>query len=275
MSKYSSLVKKIEVFDKLASFEDKLEFLQSLGQELGVEDKLKAAVSTLYTNIQNWIKNSAERQSDVPGTPEHGLPIAMREPVQMLVSVLKSNNYDLDTLPNLKSAVLGLMNVANLGNLNQESRSAWTNSVFHQAGNVADLVEKQIKFLNEWRTKNLPPEETPPNQNSSQETTKQTQPKLNQLSKSVSQNLSNKVQKLSNGPDRQTQLKEVELGVKTLQNYFKRLQNSNNLKDYFARIDIINTLNKVYNSLDDKDLQTVNSLGPNGSGIPENPDAKI
>lgn len=279
MAKYNSLVKKSEVYEKLAKFGNRSDFLQSLSQEyVSVEDQLKAATTQLYSTIQNWIKNSADRQTDVPGRPERGLPAGLRQPVNTLLSIVQNGVYDIDTLPKLKAAVANILNVRNLGNLSQNASTAWANSVFPQANNVADLINTQINFLKAWQKKNAPlmSEEKPPEPTQTVQTPAATQKKkLNQISKEVSKSLVNKVDKLVDGPNRVNQLREVELGVKTLQNYFRRLQNSGNLNDYFARMDIVNALNKVYNTLDNNDFQTVVSLAPNSGGLPESPDSKI
>lgn len=282
MSKYNTLTSKLDAFEKLAKFGSRSEFLQSLAQEnVNVGDKLKDAVKSLYNSVQNWIKNSAERQTDVPGRPEAGLPAGVRSAVQVLISTMKNDLFDIDSLPTLKNAVKSLMNASNLGNLGQGAANAWTKSVFPQASYVDDLVDSQMRFLNAWKAQNqqLIGSEKPAEQPvASVPVSNQTQPqskKLNQLSKSVSKALVDKVNKLSDGPERVAQLKEVENSVRTLQNYFKRLQNSKALNDYFARMDIVNALNKAYNALDHNDLQTVVSLSPSRGGVPETPDSKI
>lgn len=278
MSKYNTLVNKLEAFEKLAKFGNRSEFLQSLAQEnVNVGDKLKDAVKLLYSSIQNYIKTSADRQGDVPGRPEAGLPAGVRNAVQVLVSTMRNDSYDVDSLPALKNAVKDLMNTANLGNIGQSAASAWAKLVFPQASYVADLVDSQMRFLNAWVAKNQPlmDSENPAEQSVATVPVAAQSKKLNQLSKNVSKALVDKVNKLSDGPERVAQLKEVENGVKTLQNYFRRLQNSKALNDYFARIDIVNALNKAYNVLDHKDLQTVVSLSPGHGGVPETPDSKI
>lgn len=283
MSKHSSLVKQIEAFEKLAKFGSRVDFLQSLSQEnVNVGDKLVPAVSLLYKAIQNWIKNSAERQSDVPGRPEAGLPVGLRQPVQDLIVLIKNNDYDAAALQKLQATSLKLMNTESLGNIGQRAAQDWAKSVVPQASYVLDLAKSQTVFLNAWQAQNAPlmTSEDKPSEN---KPVAQTAPaagkpqKLNQMSKAVSKALVNKINQLSDGPQRASQLKEIDLGVKTLQNYFRRLQNSNVLNDYLARVDIVSALNKVYNALEQDDLRTVVSLSPDGAGggVPESPDSKI
>lgn len=282
MSKHSSLVKQIEAFEKLAKFGSRVDFLQSLSQEnVNVGDKLVPAVSVLYKAIQNWIKNSAERQGDVPGRPEAGLPAGLRQPVQDLIVLMKNNDYDATALQKLQTTALKLLNTASLGNIGQRASQDWSKSVFPQASYVLDLAKSQASFLNAWQAQNAPlmtSEDKPAEKPVAQTAPVAGKPqKLNQMSKAVSKALVNKLSQLSDGPDRASQLKEIDLGVKTLQNYFKRLQNSNVLNDYLARVDIVSALNKVYNALEHDDLKTVVSLSPDGAGggVPESPDSKI
>lgn len=277
MSKHSSLVKQIEAFEKLAKFGNRSNFLESLAQD----NQLVPAVKALYNSIINWVNTSGERQSDLPGKPEAGLPAGMRQPVQNLIALMKSNSYDLDNLPSLNQTVKNLLNVSNLGNLGAAAQSAWMKSVFPQASYVQDLASAQLTNLKNYRSENFPAMEDSPNQ--VVKLKEQVVPgnlksqKLNQMSKSVSKALVNKLNSLSDGPERAAQLKEIDLGVKTLQNYFKRLQNSNVLNDYLARVDIVSALNKAYNALEPNDLKTVVTLSPDGAGggVPESPDSKI
>jgi hypothetical protein len=278
MSKYNTLLSKLEAFEKIAKFGDRASFLQSLAQEnVDVSAKLKDAANSLYKSILNWVNTSGEKQSDVPGKPA-GLPAAMRSPVQVLLSTIKNNSYDLDTLPALNGAVKQIMNVSNLGNMGQAASDAWYKSVFPQANYVADLIGAQMNFLNAWRAKNesfmdseAPAETKPVETAPVAAPAKKSAPSVKNLSSA----LINKVNKLSEGPERINQLKEIDRGVKTLQDYFRRLQNNNSTNAYLAKVDIVNALKKVYQPLDFKDLQTVVSFGPNFSGVPETPEAKI
>jgi hypothetical protein len=278
MSKYNTLLSKLEAFEKIAKFGDRASFLQSLAQQnVDVSAKLKAAASALYSSILNWVNTSGERQNDVPGKPA-GLPAAMRTPVQALLSTIKSGSYDLDSLPVLDNAVKQLMNVSNLGNTGKAAADAWVKAVFPQASYVKDLVDSQTNFLNAWRAKNesfmnseTPVENKVVENTSAATPAKKTAPSIKNLSTA----LVNKVNKLSDGPDRVNQLKEIDRGVKTLQDYFRKLQNNNSTNAYLEKVDIVNALKKAYQPLDYKDLQTVVSFGPNFGGVPESPEAKI
>lgn len=92
--------------------------------------------------------------------------------------------------------------------------------------------------------------------------------------KNLAKALEARVDRLSTGPQRAAQLKELEAGVKALQNYFRHLQKAGGLQGYFARMEIVSALQKIYSALEYADLDVVQSLNA-GRGVPETPDSKI
>lgn len=284
MDKYKSLFNKMVAFQKLAEVGLKDDFLKSLAQEVtSVGDKLNPAVNKLYSDIRYWVKNNGVKDPSIPGT-DLVLPVSLRSPVQVLVSAIRNNTYDIDELNQLKLALKQLMIANNLTGVSSDGSDKWIQEIFPQASYVADLVNSQINFINSYRRKNVEDFEEPATSQTvpAKQTvpTKQTVPvKTPQDPRAVIhatvKSVIDKTNKLTDDNNRVNQLKDLENNVKFLQNSFKKIQNNNDLKSYFAKIDIIKALNTVYNVLDDKDLQTVVSLGPGKSGIPASPDAKI
>ncbi len=86
--------------------------------------------------------------------------------------------------------------------------------------------------------------------------------------------LVSRVDALPEGPQRTTQLGLIDSGIRALQRLFRSLKNSRGLQDYFARMEIVRALQKVYGALDYDDLAVVKSLD-NGRGVPDSPDATI
>lgn len=276
MSKYNSLFDKVEAFEKIAVFGNRSSFLEALSQEFSsVEAQLAPAVTNLYNAVQSWIKSNAEVQSDVPGRSP-GLPAGMRNPFQILISIFRNKTYDLDTLPVLKNAVKNLMTVSNLGNAGANAVSSWNRIVFPQASHVADLADKQFKFLQNWQHQNESLEDAP------KAVPATTQPAakpvnkpqtVSQKTKAIADSLVRKVDSLSEGPERTKQLLGINNDVKELQRIYKELQHNPGLSDYFTRLNIVDAINKAYRVLDHTDLQTVVSLGPNRQGVPDSPDS--
>jgi len=280
MSKFDALFSKVDVYEKLSIYGDRLDFLQSLSQDYqSVSDKdLTANINSVKNAVQNWINNDAEKQEDLPGGQIRGLPPGLRSPYQVIRSI---NTFDADTLPQVYQALLQLSTVNNLGNMGGDAKSAWLQSVFPVLGTAMKVVKQQIDYIKAWSNKF--PVDDAPTENANYHTNSEPTPvantkhmvkSKNEEAKSLSKILNNKIEKLPNSPNRAAELKNINEYVKSLQNHFKALQHNNDLQSYFARMEIAKSLQNAYNTLDYNDLDLVSALN-SGRGVPENPDSKI
>ena len=282
MSKFSNLFDKIEVFEKLAVYGNRQDFLQSLARDYDAVDnaELTATINAVRTAVQNYINTSADKQEDITGGQIRGLPPGLRDAFQV---VRATNEFNLDTLPKLYQALLNLSTVRNLGNASDTARSAWLQTVFPVLGTAMEKVKKQIDYYRAYATKfqmNNPEGET--QQAGYQHNVEAPKPaapaapakSLSDEAKSLSNLLSSKVGKLPSSKNRAEDLKNINENVKSLQRYFKALQNKNDLQSYFARMEIVKALQNTYSTLDYNDLDIVSALN-SGQGVPETPDSKI
>jgi hypothetical protein len=281
MSKFNQLFDKVEFYEKLSVFGNRSEFLHSIAKdyESVSNEDLVATMNSVKNSIQNWINTSAEAQPDVPSGLIKGLPPGLRGPYQV---VRATNTFDAETLPKLYQALLQLSTVNNLGNMGGNAKSAWLNSVFPVLGTAMQTIKKQIDYVGAWANKFPIDKESPTEVASYQKETpsapavqpKAEQKSLNDQAKSLANLLTNKVNSLSNSVNRSADLKNINENVKSLQRYFRALQNKNDLQSYFARMEIVKSLQNAYSTLEYNDLDIVSALN-SGQGVPETPDSKI
>lgn len=272
MSKFNKLFSKIESYEKMSVYANRTEFLQSLA--LSNQD-VATSINSVRSAVQNWINNDAENQSDLP-TGIKGLPPGLRSPYQV---VRGTNNFDIETLPKLYQALLDLSTINNLGNMGGNAKSAWLNSVFPVIGTAMQSVKAQLDYLKEWTNNNSSIDRMPLSNEVVQkevpvQQTKTPQKSLTEQAKSLATSLFNKIDKLSNSVNRAVDLQHINENVKSLQRYFKALQDKNDLQSYFARMEIVKSLQNAYTTLDYNDLDIVSALN-SGQGVPETPDSKI
>lgn len=281
MSKFNELYTEIDFYEKLSVYGSKSDFLESIAKdyESVANEDLTAIINSVRTAIQSWISNSAEAQSDIPGGQIKGLPPGLRSPYQV---VRATNQFDADTLPGLYQALLQLSTVNNLGNMGSNAKTSWLRTVFPVLGTAMQSVKKQMDYIRAWGNKfpidnNEPTEvagyEKPAPSAPAAPTKPQSRP-LHEEAKGLANLVTNKVNKLSNSVNRPADLKNINENVKSLQRYFRALQNKNDLQSYFARLEIVKSLQNVYNTLEYNDLEIVSALN-SGQGVPETPDSKI
>lgn len=171
MKELKSLLKKVEVFEKLALYGDRRSFLKSIAQmdpsAINTNEnsnQVIQAINDLNNSIQSWIKNSAERQSDLPGGMIAGLPQGMRTPAEVMRkatisdSNVSSDMFNIDTYSKIYLAARNLAAVANLGDMGDNAKKAWMTNVFPKASNVISLVGKEIQKIKQYQSENSFPE---------------------------------------------------------------------------------------------------------------------
>jgi hypothetical protein len=281
MSKNESLLKQAEIFEKLARYGSRKEFLASLAQNLS-----NGAVSFPDENIANAIKSAGGSikglaqllgQSGSASTPEGGV---LEKIGNMLDNyVVPSYVNDKGELDSKASPVRSLLANAMAtcfqvrdGQFPQEAKEA--------AQQIISEVKMAIDRINTfYRNNGLQVEDfsapTPaagPASTAPQAAKTQVNP--TDAAKNLAKALEASVDKLTTGPERTAQLQRIENTVKTLQNYFRTSQKSGGLQGYFARMEIVSALQKLYSALEYADLDVVKSLNA-GRGVPETPDSKI
>lgn len=157
------LLKKASLYERLALYSDRKSFLSAMAQPDQIsqnEGYIRNTVSQLNNAIQSWIGSSAEKQADLPANLP-GLPTGMRGPVQSIGEAMRSNQYNVDTLPALYQAARNIAYVGNLGNTGGDAKNAWMQTVFPQATRLIDLTGKQIKLLKDWKDQYGPEDKAP------------------------------------------------------------------------------------------------------------------
>jgi hypothetical protein len=196
------------------------------------------------------------------------------------ISSYVSDKQELDTKANPMKALLGnamytAMTVQK-ANENQEIKQS--------AQQLIDVSKKALTLINNFYRNNGLQIETSPSTSSpaapvaqlapQQHKKPQTSTDVPSVAKNLAGALEHSIEKLSTGPERTAQLKQINVMVKALQNYFTQLQKNSGLQGYFARMAIVSALQKAYSTLEYSDLDVVQSLNE-GRGVPETPDSKI
>jgi hypothetical protein len=277
MGKFSSLVKKVELFEKLSLYGDRSSFLKAIGQDASdslqpVNDMLAGTVNSLAGAIQNWIANYAEKQPDVAGGAIAGLPPQMRNPVQVIRAAAANKTFDIDTLPSIGTAARDLAAVNNLGNMGSNAKNAWMKLVFPVASRLIDLVPKQMQYLRSHISKYNPQPEggTTTLPEVAIEGTLPKKQSQAEMARNLAKSVVTKANRLTEGPTRKTQLQDLDRSISTLKSLDTLFKNrpAKDLQEHFARMEISEALKQVYNMLNYDDLETVRSLDF-GRGIPE------
>jgi hypothetical protein len=276
MSKYGSLLKKVEVFERLAVVGNRKEFLKSLAQALpngtvsfpdasivDMLSRLGGAISNLGSQLQNnpelaSAKNLADQLVHELSSYQSPTYVSSKEELDKLAGELGQFRTGVSTL-------VGLVDSAKT--VTPDARN-FSNMIKQEAGSIAQAV---TSF---YRNQGIPVAESQPAAQPAIEAPTAPAPKPTETAKRLARALIAKVDQLPEGQQRSAHLGVVEKGVKALQNIFKSLQNSKGIQDYFAKMEITKALQHAYSNLDYNDLATVKSL-EGGRGVPDSPDSKI
>lgn len=282
MSKYGSLLKKVEVFERLAVVGNRKEFLKSLAQALpnGTVSFPDASIVDMLSRLGGAISNlSSQLQSSPELASAKNLADQLVREIQSHQSpTYVSSKEELDKLAGelgqFRSGVATLVGlVDNAKTVSPDARN-FSNMIKQEAGSVAQAV---ISF---YRNQGIPVADaqsaTPAAAPAAPATPSTPKPvaKPSDTAKRLARALVAKVDQLPAGPERAAHLGVVEKGVKALQNMFKSLDGSKGIQDYFAKMEITRALQHAYSNLDYNDLATVKSL-EGGRGVPDSPDSKI
>lgn len=281
MSKYSSLLKKTEVFEKLAIYGNKKDFLKSLAQGLpqgtisfpdsNLSDllgRVGGAVSNLASMIENNPELSDEKghAAQLASALENFRNVNYMSSKEQLDGEAKSLRETLNAVDNLEAFV-------DAANVSPEAKNM-AKMMKQEAQNAQNAL---VAF---YRDHGYPTTDyaQSPTEKAVVPPKPAAAPAIAQKSSDTAKRLANaviqRVDSLPEGPERKAHLGIIESAVKTLQNLFRSLQKGKGLQDYFAKMEIVKALQKVYSTLDYNDLEVVKSLD-NGRGVPDSPDATI
>lgn len=280
MSKYGSLLKKTEAFARLANYGSRKDFLKSLAQGLpqgtitfpdaNLVDSL-GRVSGAVSNLANMIKNQPELSYEA-GSASQLASALDKFRSQTYMSSKEQLDGEATSLRNSLNAVMNLEAVVNNIKAVQPDVKNMAKMMKQEAVNAQNAL---VSF---YRNQGFPTTDYAQKSEEAVALPKAAPAKPvakpSDSAKRLAGALIAKVDQLPTGPERQVHLGMIEAGVKALQNFFRRLQKSTGLQDYFAKIEIVKALQKVYGTLSYDDLAVVKSLD-NGRGVPDSPDATI
>lgn len=280
MSKYGSLLKKTEAFARLANYGSRQHFLSSLAQGLP-----QGTITFPDTNLMDMLGRVAGAVSNLAGmitnNPELSYEAGMASQLASALQKFRSQTYmsSKEQLDNEASSLRNSLTAA----MNLEAMVNNVQNVSPDARNMAKMMKQEAEsaqnaIVSFYRNQGFPTTDyvQKPEEKAVLPKPEQAKPaqKPADAAKRLAGALIAKVDQLPKGPERQVHLSIIESGVRALQNFFRRLQNSKSLQDYFAKIEIVKALQKVYSELDYNDLEVVKSLD-NGRGVPESPEATI
>lgn len=287
MSKSESILKQAEVFEKLALYGGRKEFLASIAQNLSngavafPNENVSGALNSVVGAIKNLSSMLAERlQVSLPETGALSNIANLLSNSMYGASAVSSKN-ELDAKANPIKSLLGnamstAMKVGDMQEVDQESKEI--------ALQVRSEAKKALTYINNfYRNNGIQLEDLSNPSQPSQPAAPAAAPaapkqvaKANptEAIKNLTKTLEASIDRLGTGPQRTAQLQKINAMVRTLQNYFTTSQKSGGLQEYFVRMEIVNALQKVYSALDYSDLETVTSLNA-GQGVPETPDSRI
>jgi len=121
MKKLSSLINKVEMFEKLAVYGSRSVYLQTLAQAPNLDE----ALNQFNDSIHSWLSGSGRSV---------GIPASLRGAVQVLSTALQTGTSDVKTVQKIYSAAVALSDSSSLNGL---AKSEWDSLVAPAASAVA------------------------------------------------------------------------------------------------------------------------------------------
>jgi hypothetical protein len=170
MSDHKDLLKKIELFEKVAMYGDRGSFLKSLAQGIASDHEfgslrpsndeaiIEAAKAT-HEGIGDWIASAGESQKDIPQGIK-GLPASLAGASDAIRAFVNRPpvSLDIDTLKSLYGTARKLAAIDTIKDMSPQGKQAWSSLVLPHATNLVDLIQKQVQYL-AWYKKNYSPKE--------------------------------------------------------------------------------------------------------------------
>lgn len=142
-----SLIKKVELFERLAVLGDRGSFLKSLAQREVGDAAIATAVKAADDAIVQWIQTSAEKQPNLPSGELRGLPTDLANAAAVIKNYVSAKSFTAADLAKLQKAATRLSAFKTFNNMGENALNAWASNVFPATSHLLDLVQKQSESL--------------------------------------------------------------------------------------------------------------------------------
>lgn len=170
MSDHKDLLKKIELFEKVAMYGNRGSFLKSIAEDIAPDhdfgslrpsndEAIIEAAKATHEGIGDWIASAGESQKDIPQGIK-GLPASLAGASDAIRAFVNRPPViiDINTLKSLYGTARKLAAIDTIKDMSPQGKQAWSSLVFPHATSLVNLTQKQIQYL-AWYSKNYSPKE--------------------------------------------------------------------------------------------------------------------